>query len=58
MTENVTGFPLMKLATLDIDRTFVHWDNNKHKMDRLLADREDLLDNYFAQLNTDYSLNQ
>lgn len=36
--QNVTGFPKMKLATLDIDRTFVHWDNNKVKMEQLLAD--------------------
>ena len=33
------GFPKMKLATLDIDRTFVHWDNNQAKMKQLLADR-------------------
>ena len=44
-TENVTGFPKMKLATLDIDRTFVHWDNNRDKMEQLLADSEYLVDN-------------
>jgi hypothetical protein len=43
-TINVTGFPLMKLATLDIDRTFVHWDNNRAKMQRLLADHNDTID--------------
>ena len=26
-TENVTGFPLMRVATLDIDRTFVHCES-------------------------------
>ena len=36
-TTNVTDFPLMKLATLDIDRTFVHWDNNEAKMKQLMA---------------------
>lgn len=30
--ENVTGWPMMRLATLDIDRTYVHWDNNKDKV--------------------------
>ena len=25
LTTNVTGWPLMKLASLDIDRVFVHW---------------------------------
>lgn len=42
VTENVTGFEKMKLATLDIDRTFVHWDNNKAKMEQLLTDRKHL----------------
>ena len=28
----------MKLAALDIDRTFVHYDNNKAQMKKLLAD--------------------
>ena len=34
----MSGFPLMKLATLDIDRTFVHYDNNQAQMKKLLAD--------------------
>ena len=28
----------MKMATLDIDRTFVHWDYNQKKVQQLLAD--------------------
>ncbi len=55
-TQNVTGFPKMKLATLDIDRTFVHWDNNKDKMDQLLANRKDFVDNCFDHLNADHCL--
>jgi len=25
ISDNVPGFPLMRTATVDIDRTFVHW---------------------------------
>jgi hypothetical protein len=33
-----TELPMMKLATVDIDRTFVHWDYNKQKVEALLAE--------------------
>ena len=32
------GFPKMQIATLDLDRTFVHWDNNTAKVKQMLAD--------------------
>lgn len=42
-TQPVAGFPMMKLAKLDLDRTFVHYDFNAAKMKRLLAENPQIV---------------
>ena len=36
-------FPLMARAMIDLDRTFVHWDYNRAKVERLLADHPEVV---------------
>ena len=38
------GLPLMRLATLDLDQVFVHFDFNGAKVKRLLAEHPDITD--------------
>ena len=39
-THNVSGWPMMKVATLNIDKVFVHWDNNRAKMQKLMDEQQ------------------
>jgi hypothetical protein len=34
---NASSWPMLKLATVDVDRTFVHWDYNRPRVAALLA---------------------
>eukprot|EP00039_Didymoeca_costata_P012228 m.175328 g.175328 ORF g.175328 m.175328 type:complete len:412 (-) comp15422_c0_seq8:895-2130(-) len=36
--QNITGFPFMVYGVVDIDQTYVHWDYNKEKVDKLMSE--------------------
>lgn len=38
-----TAFPMMRRATIDVDRTFVHWDYNSAKVKRLLKEHPEVV---------------
>ena len=40
---NATGWPMLKMAHVDIDRTFVHWDHNRDKVAQLLSDHPEVV---------------
>ena len=40
---NATHWPMLKMATVDIDRTFVHWDYNTKKVEALLSDHPEVV---------------
>ena len=37
------SFPMMRRATVDIDRTFVHWDYNHDKVKQLMQDHPEIV---------------
>jgi hypothetical protein len=37
------AFPMLRMATIDLDRTFVHWDYNAEKMKALLVDHPEVM---------------
>lgn len=43
-TSPVAGFPFMKIAKLNLNRAFVHWDYNRDKVKQLLSDYPDTID--------------